>query len=82
MASLDAYIEAFQEGFKCVELDCWDGEDQPIVTHGHTLTSKLYFEDVVKVIKKYGFILSDYPVILSLEVHCGYHQQGIMADIL
>lgn len=52
------------------------------MTHGHTLTSKLFFEDVIKVIKQYGFILSDYPVILSLEVHCGYHQQGVMADIL
>jgi hypothetical protein len=31
---------------RCVELDCWDGEDDPVVYHGHTLTSKLCFRKV------------------------------------
>lgn len=79
---MEAYVDAFQEGFKCVEIDCWDGENGPIVTHGHTLTSKLTFHDVIQVVKQYAFIISDHPVVLSLEVHCGFNQQGLMADIL
>ena len=66
-----------------MELDCWvlsiiniqDGKDgNPIITHGHTLTSVLSFEDVIKVVDQYGFIMSEYPVILSLEVHCSFQQ--------
>jgi phosphatidylinositol phospholipase C delta len=54
-----------------------DGKDgEPIVTHGHTLTSVLSFVDVIRVVNEYGFNASSYPVILSLEVHCSFQQQG------
>ena len=37
-------------------VDCWDGEDgEPIIYHGHTLTSKILFKDVVQACKKYAF---------------------------
>ena len=40
-------------------VDCWDGDDgEPIITHGLTLTSEIHFEDVVKVVKDYGFKVS------------------------
>ena len=39
-----------------MELDCWDGEDgTPIIFHGHTLTSKISFHEVVKVRFKVKF---------------------------
>jgi hypothetical protein len=82
-SSVQAYINAFMKGCKCVELDCWDGEDKnPIIYHGHTLTSKITFREVVETIRDYGFKISDYPVILSLEVHCGIEGQQKMAIIL
>lgn len=37
-------------------MDCWDGSDgEPIVYHGHTLTSKILFKDVISTVKEYAF---------------------------
>lgn len=43
-------------GCRCVELDCWEGSDgEPVVYHGHTLTSKILFRDVIETIRDYAF---------------------------
>lgn len=64
-------------------MDCWDGSaGEPIIYHGFTMTTKIFFEDVVKAIKDYAFVASPYPVILSFENHCSPEQQGRMAEIL
>ncbi|KAK2499769.1 hypothetical protein MC885_008268 [Smutsia gigantea] len=79
-SSTEAYVRAFAQGCRCVELDCWEGPGgEPIIYHGHTLTSKILFRDVVQVVRDHAFTLSPYPVILSLENHCGLEQQAAMA---
>uniref|UniRef100_A0A8C8MD74 Phosphoinositide phospholipase C n=1 Tax=Oncorhynchus tshawytscha TaxID=74940 RepID=A0A8C8MD74_ONCTS len=79
-SSTEAYIKALMKSCRCVELDCWDGaHGEPIIYHGHTLTSKVLFKDVIKAIKEYAFKTSEYPVILSLENHCTLEQQKLMA---
>ena len=50
--------------------------------HGHTLTSKIRFEDVVKGIREHGFDHSPYPIILSFENHCTEPYQKKMATYI
>jgi phosphatidylinositol phospholipase C delta len=46
------YIEALIIGYRCVEIDLWDGpKDEPKVTHGGTLTTEITLTETLKVIK-------------------------------
>lgn len=39
-----------------MELDCWDGDKgEPAIYHGHTLTSKVAFKEVIETIGQYAF---------------------------
>uniref|UniRef100_A0A8D2CWI2 Phosphoinositide phospholipase C n=1 Tax=Sciurus vulgaris TaxID=55149 RepID=A0A8D2CWI2_SCIVU len=78
-SSVEGYIRALKRGCRCVEVDVWDGPNgEPMVYHGHTLTSRILFKDVVAAVKQYAFQASEYPLILSLENHCTWEQQQTM----
>ena len=65
-------------------VDVWDGPDgEPVIYHGHTLTTTLLTKDVlVDVIKPYAFQVNQFPLILSIENHLSIEQQDVLADQL
>jgi hypothetical protein len=55
---------------------------EPKVLHGHTLTKGTTFREVCYAIRDSAFIVSDLPVIVSLEVHASIEQQETMVEIM
>ncbi|KAK6523409.1 hypothetical protein TWF281_001391 [Arthrobotrys megalospora] len=82
-ATVQGYINVLQRGCRCVEIDCWDGDDgEPKVDHGWTLTEAITFKEVCEAIAKHAFTHSDLPLMVSLECHTSIEQQEKMVAIM
>ncbi len=55
---------------------------EPVITHGHTLCSKILFRDVIRAIRHSAFHNNPYPVVLSIEMHCSSEFQYKMWQVL
>ncbi|KAI9509539.1 PLC-like phosphodiesterase [Russula earlei] len=81
-STIEGYIRALLHSCRSVELDIYDGDKEPVVYHGKTLTTKVSLRKACEAIAKYAFVVSPYPVILSAEVHCSIPQQDMIALIM
>ncbi|KAI1017852.1 hypothetical protein LB504_004129 [Fusarium proliferatum] len=57
-------------------------KDEPIVTHGWTLTAPCGFREVCRAVGESAFVDNDLPIIVSLEVHADEDQQEVMVRIM
>ncbi|GKT50753.1 1-phosphatidylinositol 4,5-bisphosphate phosphodiesterase 1 [Colletotrichum spaethianum] len=56
--------------------------DEPIVTHGWTLTTPCGFREVCRAVRESAFETNELPIIVSLEVHADKEQQEAMVKIM
>ncbi|KAI9007640.1 PLC-like phosphodiesterase [Hyaloraphidium curvatum] len=68
-ASIETFVRYLVLGSRVVELDTWEKNGEPVITHGHTLTDAVSYYDVIRAIKAYGFRGSPYPIVLDHELH-------------
>jgi phosphatidylinositol phospholipase C delta len=87
--SAEGYATALKTGARCIEIDAWDDDtnaEEPKVTHGFTLVSRIPFraacETIRDVVDSESTQRNSAPVLISLENHCSAHGQMRLVQIM
>ena len=85
-ASVKAYEVLLRRGVRCIRLDVksFHREELPYVCKIGRLgaaTNKLKLKSVLETIKANAFVASEYPLIISLGIHCDHKRQTAMAKL-
>lgn len=81
-SSVNMYSYAMLDGYRLVELDCYNGKGDSItITHGYTMAGEIELKDVLTQLRKTAFVNSDLPVILSIENHLDKSHQLVMVNL-
>lgn len=86
-SSTHAIERALKGGVRVIELDCMDGTgryvNDIVVKHRYTPMVPVTLHACLQTIRDHAFDTSPYPVILTMENHCGSHErQRQQASIL
>ncbi|KAK7276397.1 hypothetical protein RIF29_17536 [Crotalaria pallida] len=81
--SEEPIIKALKRGVRAIELDLWPtfNKDDIKVDHGWTLTTPVSVIKCLESIKEYGFVASQYPVIITIEDHLTRDLQAKFAEM-
>ncbi|CAL0315763.1 unnamed protein product [Lupinus luteus] len=76
-------IKALQRGVRAIELDLWPtfNKDDIKVDHGWTLTTPVSAMRCLESIREYGFVASQYPIIITIEDHLTRDLQAKFAEM-
>ena len=81
-AKASMYSRAVLNGYRLVELDCYNGDNDTIrVTHGYTLVGEVNAKDILIELRNNSFKNSDLPVILCIENHLDQKHQKVLVDL-
>ena len=81
-SSVNMYSYAMLDGYRLVELDCYNGKGDSItITHGFTMAGEIELKDVLIQLRNTAFVNSKLPVILSIENHLDKKHQVVMANL-
>ncbi|KAF3504164.1 hypothetical protein F2Q69_00044130 [Brassica cretica] len=70
-SSTEPIVKALRSGVRVIELDLWPNSSgtEAEVRHGGTLTSTEDLQKCLNAVKENAFVVSEYPVVLTLEDH-------------
>ena len=79
---MKAYELALRMGVRYIEIDILDGglKDGQLVPKACNGTSTL--EEVLETVKRNAFVKSEYPLFISLDVHCNQENERAAASLI
>ncbi|VDP66130.1 unnamed protein product [Echinostoma caproni] len=80
--SVEGYQRALLSGCRYVEIEVYDGHDGHPVVRRTNSRPGLPVQSVLETINDFGFIRSEYPLVVSIECYASPSQQLVLASLV